>query len=292
MARIRILPSTLYPSSSTPPSPPATPPPKPSRLFKLAIVGDGSQNRLVHSLIHRTFVDEEGSTLDGMSNASSSFISVASPKNSSELMYRKKDISLWHNGREICVRLQIYSVDCHYDVISDGNPTVGGILDKCQAVLLAIRAPLPSSSRMDHHPSSSSIHSTSTSILGEWPELDTIQSNIEAWLDRLSSRFNNRNCISIVLTHAEDVIPIYSPQHWIELHTRMTIVCKGIVWRIGSCCMEYWNVVPTAAEDGGHVEKNEWMERIQVEQGRLMREAVDEVELALVGLMKVFLDGL
>jgi hypothetical protein len=46
-------------------------------------------------------MDEEGSTLDGMSNASSSFISVASSKNSSELMYRKKDISLWHNGREI-----------------------------------------------------------------------------------------------------------------------------------------------------------------------------------------------
>jgi hypothetical protein len=140
-----------------PPSPPAIPPPKPSRLFKLAIVGDGSHNRLVPLLIHRTLMDEEGSTLDGMSNASSSFISVASSKNSSELMYRKKDISLCHNGREICVRLQIYSVDCHYDVITDGNPTIGGILDKCQAVLFAVRAPLPSSSRMDHRPSSSII---------------------------------------------------------------------------------------------------------------------------------------
>jgi hypothetical protein len=34
------------------------------------------------------------------------------------------------------------------------------------------------------------------------------------------------------------------------------------------------------------------MERIVVGQRRLMREAVDAVELALVGLMNVFLDGL
>jgi hypothetical protein len=45
----------------------------------------------------------------------------------------------------------------------------------------------------------------------------------------------------------------------------MTMVCKGIVWRISSCCTECWNVVPSAAEVGGHVEKNEWMDRIQVE---------------------------
>jgi hypothetical protein len=49
--------------------------------------------------------------------------------------------------------------------------------------------------------------------------------------------------------------------------------------------VECWNVVQAAAEDGGHVEKNEWMERIAVGQRRLMREAVD---LALVGLMNVF----
>jgi hypothetical protein len=70
----------------------------------------------------------------------------------------------------------------------------------------------------------------------------------------------------------------------------MTMVCKGIVWRVGSYCMECWNVVPTAAEDGRHVETNEWMERIVVGQRRLMREAVDAVEFAVVGLMNVFLD--
>ena len=125
-SRVRVLPGSFlsFDSSTTPP-PPSFPPPKPSHLFKIAVVGDASTGKssLVRKFIHRRYAGESDSAsvslkadssvgggngdagsqcTDGASSAASFGASVASSIPALEPTladYYKKDVTIWDAGR-------------------------------------------------------------------------------------------------------------------------------------------------------------------------------------------------
>ena len=347
--RIRVLPSSQYPHGAPLPSPPQSMPIKPSKLCKIAVLGDvkSGKSSLIQKFVHREYATTRSnngspennkaanSNNDGYSAASSlhdtslgtNLLSLPSTlrtgmntldSSGESYEYSKKDVTLYHDDQEVCVRVQLWDVnltlptDNELDAdgivnstqhLDDRNSIIS-LLDKCHAFVLAICVPSRSPTSMNavnNFSSANSITSASHySILGEWPELDSVEQRIQAWFKFLKGNNMNassgRTCtsksITIVLTHADEIISTYSPRNWMDLSSRMEKNCSAefLEWRL-CCCrvdgtddeIDSSNVLETKTG-------NQIMRRIKLEQKNMIEDMQDAVELTFVRLIQQFLD--
>ena len=153
--RVRVIPGSSLPPSHTIPKPPATPPPKPSHLCKIAIVGDAycGKSSLVQKFIHRRYANSsnsgdnvEGETCDGdtaNTNGATSFgnsLGTSLGATSYEAMeptladYYKKDVTIYDDHqiiidnnikpqsqdeqrKSVCIRVQCWDMNLHQHFI-------------------------------------------------------------------------------------------------------------------------------------------------------------------------------
>ena len=204
------------------------------------------------------------------------------------------------------------------------------LLQKCHAFVIAVRAPPPTDRDGSCGGMSSSAISLRSTVSSRnydwhWSSLDHCIDMIEKRIDFVRSILsvdhrnkndNNttqRHCclppITVMLTHAEEIVDRYSPRHWMQLTERMKRYDDVIVeWRLVSGSMD---TSSSCQEDGiGSTRGNDaasmasskgteaatvtsltpFLERMQWEQRKMMEEFDYAVEETLVGLIRSFLD--
>ena len=351
--RIRVLPSSQYPHGASLPSPPRSRPMKPSKLCKIAVLGDvnSGKSSLIQKFVHREYATKATSTRsnngspennraansnnDGYSAASSlhdtslgtNLLSLPSTlrtavntldSSGESYEYSKKDVTLYHDGHEICVRVQLWDVNlnlsaddnldaadvAHGTHHHDNRRSIISLLDKCHVFVLAIRVPSRSptgSNAVNNLSSANSVASASHySILGDWPELDLVEQRIQAWskflvdynINDFTGRASTFRCISIVLTHADEIISTYSPRNWMDLSSRMEKNCSAdfLEWRLCCCHVDRTDGEMDSSYSIEAKAGNKILKRIQLEQNNMIEDMQDAVELTFIRLIQSFLD--
>ena len=175
------------------------------------------------------------------------------------------------------------------------------LLRKCHAFIIAVRAPPP---YRDDGGGSSSIASLRSVSCLDWPLLDECTDAIDKQMDFIRSITNRDNAINpsmaVMLTHAEEIVDQYSPQHWMELADRMSRY--DVDWRLVSGM----DVSPFQDDDRGYTRGDTasmasskaatvtsltpFIERMQSEQRKMMEDIDCAVEETFVSLIQSFLD--
>jgi hypothetical protein len=175
--------------------------------------------------------------------------------------YHKKDVTIWHCvdhvEKQICVRVQVWDMNLHPAFTEDAvssyhsinsnysnscvhNAPFLALLTCCHCVIVALYCPSPASTlTFDSLASMSSrewnaiSHDPNNS---NWPQINELESTIHQWVVFLHNTYKkevnndgtkeNGLSISVLLTQADQIISIYSPQHWIALSLCMQRTMK------------------------------------------------------------------
>jgi len=216
--------------------------------------------------------------------------------------YSKKDVTLHHDGQETCVRIQLWDVNMNLPTVLASsesiasmasmeapNAQLSSLLNKCNGFLLIIRAPSKDPDGTDNH-SLASYSYASINTAYQWPELDLVLRKIEGWISFLRGDETSENTfkpISILLTHADEIISSYSPRNWMELSSRISSICfDRIDWKLG-CCVDSNNTDDESHDAHNHAgDSNELLQRLKFERRRMLEDMENAVELAFVDLVK------